>query len=176
VRERVAGVDIARASGVVGTRVPGEDRPGRRKRHVRAVRARSEAVIELGGYWRARPIQVVTLESAGGYWRIWFVLLEAAGLRVQLVSAGPVRGVPGRAKDRYEGRGGAGQADREGTAAAVVRAAVSDRRVRELTRLRASLVPGKSGYRARLEKLPERALIKISAVLSTLGTALPPGR
>jgi transposase len=44
------------------------------------------------------------------------------------------------------------------------------RRLRELTRLRADLVHDKSRYWARLEKLLERALIKISAVLSTLDT------
>jgi hypothetical protein len=44
------------------------------------------------------------------------------------------------------------------------------RRLRELTRLRASLVHDKSRYRARLEKLLERAQIKISAVLSALDT------
>ena len=44
------------------------------------------------------------------------------------------------------------------------------RRLRELTRLRAALVHDKSRYWARLEKLLERALIKISAVLSTLDT------
>jgi transposase len=35
VYERVAAIDIAKASGVVCTRVPDEDRPGRRKTHVR---------------------------------------------------------------------------------------------------------------------------------------------
>ena len=44
------------------------------------------------------------------------------------------------------------------------------RRLRELTRLRADLVRDKSRYWARLEKLLERAHIKISAVLSTLDT------
>ena len=44
------------------------------------------------------------------------------------------------------------------------------RRLRELTRLRTSLVHDKSRYWARLEKLLERAQIKISAVLSTLDT------
>jgi transposase len=44
------------------------------------------------------------------------------------------------------------------------------RRLREFTRLRAELVHEKSRYWARLEKLLERALIKISAVASTLDT------
>ena len=64
----------------------------------------------------------------------------------------------------------AGQADREGPAAALVRAAVEIRRLRELTRLRTDLVRERTRYWARLEKLLERALIKISAVLSKLTT------
>src|SRR5205814_8354497 len=69
--ERVAAIDVAKGSGVVCTRVPDEDRPGRRRSHVHTVPARSGAVIELGDYLRARQIQVVTLESTSDYWRIW---------------------------------------------------------------------------------------------------------
>ena len=69
--ERVAAIDVAKGSGVVCTRVPDEDRPGRRRTHVHTVAARANAVIELGDYLRARQIQVVTLESTSDYWRIW---------------------------------------------------------------------------------------------------------
>jgi len=44
------------------------------------------------------------------------------------------------------------------------------RRLREFTRLRADLVHERTRYWARLEKLLERALIKISAVVSSLDT------
>ena len=57
--ERVAAVDVAKGSGVVCTRVPDEDRPGRRKTHVHTVPARSGAVTELGDYLRARSILVI---------------------------------------------------------------------------------------------------------------------
>ena len=67
--ERVAAVDIAKESGVVCTRVPDEDRPGRRKAHVWTVQATSKAVIELGDYLRGRQVQVVTLESTSDYVR-----------------------------------------------------------------------------------------------------------
>ena len=96
--ERVAAVDVAKASGVACTRVPDEDRPGRRKTHVWTVTATVPAVTELADHLRARQIQVVTLESTSDYWRIWWVVLEAAGLKVQLVNARAVKNVPGRAK------------------------------------------------------------------------------
>jgi transposase len=40
----------------------------------------------------------VTVESTSDYWRIWYYLLESAGLAVQLVNARDVKNVPGRPK------------------------------------------------------------------------------
>jgi transposase len=168
--ERVAAVDIARASGVVCTRLPDEDRPGKRKTHLWTVQATAGAVIELGDYLRARQVQVVTLESASDYWRIWFVLLEAAGLTVQLVSARAVKNAPGRAKTDKKDAVWLAELTEKGMLQPSFVPPYAIRRLRELTRLRAELVHDKSRYWARLEKLLERALIKISAVLSTLDT------
>ena len=83
---------------MVCTRVPDEDRPGRRRTHVWTVKAIKQAVIELADHLRGLQIQIVTLESTSDYWRIWWVVLEAAGLKVQLVNARHVKNVPGRAK------------------------------------------------------------------------------
>jgi transposase len=63
-----------------------------------SVKAALGAVTELGDHLRCEGIQVVTLESTSEYRRIWYVALEAAGLRVQLVNARAVKNVPGRAK------------------------------------------------------------------------------
>ena len=54
VYQRVVAVDVAKASGVVRTRVPDADRPGRRKMHVWAVKATLGAVTELGDTCAAR--------------------------------------------------------------------------------------------------------------------------
>jgi hypothetical protein len=69
--ERVAAVDVAKASGVVCTRVPDEGRPGRRRTHVWTVTATVPAITELADHLRCHQIQVVTLESTSDYWRIW---------------------------------------------------------------------------------------------------------
>jgi transposase len=98
VYERVAAVDLAKASGVVCTRVPGDGPAGRRRMHVRTVNAALGALTELGDHLRCEGIEVVTLESTSAYWRIWHAVLESAGLRVQLVNARAVKNVPGRAK------------------------------------------------------------------------------
>jgi transposase len=168
--ERVAAVDVAKGSGVVCTRVPDEDRPGRRRTHVWTVAARSGAVIELGDHLRGLQIQVVTLESTSDYWRIWFVLLEAAGLKVQLVNARHAKNVPGRAKTDKKDAVWLAKLTEKGLLRPSFVPPPQIRRLREFTRLRADLVHERTRFWARLEKLLERALIKISDVASTLDT------
>jgi transposase len=168
--ERVAAIDVAKASGVVCTRVPDEDRPGRRTMHVWTVKATKRAIIELADHLRGQQIQVVTLESTSDYWRIWWVVLEAAGLKVQLVNARHVKNVPGRAKTDKKDAVWLAKLTERGLLQPSFVPPPQIRRLREFTRLRADLVHERTRYWARLEKLLERALIKISAVLSRLTT------
>ena len=101
VLQRVAAVDVAKKTGMVCTRVPHEARPGRRRTRVWEVAATTAAVLELGANLAGEQIEKVTLEATGDYWRIWFYLLESAGLDVQLVSARDVKNVPGRPKTSW---------------------------------------------------------------------------
>ena len=98
VHERVAAVDVAKDSGVVCTRLPHPARPGARRASVWTVKARMNAVRALGRQLRKDGIEIVTLESTSDYWRIWFFVLEACGLAVQLVNASQARNLPGRPK------------------------------------------------------------------------------
>jgi transposase len=168
--ERVAAIDVAKGSGVVCTRVPDEDKPGRRRMHVHTVAARVNAITELGDHLRGLQVQVVTLESTSDYWRIWFVILEAAGLKVQLVNARTVKNVPGRAKTDKNDAVWLARLTERGMLRPSFVPPPDIRRLREFTRLRATLVHDRARYWARLEKLLERALIKISDVASTLDT------
>ena len=72
VYERVAAVDVAKASGVVCMRTPDPARPGRYVNqiwdNVPATRAR---ITELGLELIRCQVQMVTLESTSDYWRIW---------------------------------------------------------------------------------------------------------
>ena len=69
--ERVAAVDVAKASGMVCTRVPHEVRPGKRRTRVWPVDATTNAILELGEHLAREGIEKVTLESTSDYWRIW---------------------------------------------------------------------------------------------------------
>jgi transposase len=72
VLERVAAVDVAKASGMVCTRVPHPSRPGKRRTLVREVGATTGAVLELADHLAGAGIEMVTLEATSVYWRIWF--------------------------------------------------------------------------------------------------------
>jgi exo-beta-1,3-glucanase (GH17 family) len=69
--ERVAAVDVAKASGVVCTRTPHPSRPGARRSTVWTVQATVPAVRQLAAQLAREGIQLVTLESTSDYWRIW---------------------------------------------------------------------------------------------------------
>ncbi|HEY5986816.1 MAG TPA: transposase [Streptosporangiaceae bacterium] len=95
---RVAAVDVAKASGMVCTRVPHQLRPGKRRTRVWQVAATTNAILELADHLAREGAEKVTLESTSDDWRIWFYLLESAGLDVQLVRAQDVKQAPGRPK------------------------------------------------------------------------------
>jgi transposase len=128
------------------------------------------AVTELGDHLRCEGIQVVTLESTSDYWRVWHAVLEAAGLKVQLVNARAVKNVPGRAKTDKKDAVWLAKLTERGMLRPSFVPPYDIRRLREYTRLRADLVHDRTRCWARLEKLLERALIKVSAVASSLAT------
>jgi transposase len=59
VLERVAAVDVAKSSGMVCTRVPHPDRPGKRRTTVREVSARTGAVLALAEDLAGEGIEMV---------------------------------------------------------------------------------------------------------------------
>jgi transposase len=170
VLRRVCGIDVGKASASVCVRVPPADGGKRRSSEVREVPATMNAVMELSESLVAKGIEKVTLESTGDYWRIWFYLLEAAGLSVQLVNARDVKNVPGRAKtDKLDSVWLAKLTERGMLRPSFV-PPPAIRELRDYTRMRADLVHDRTRYWQRLEKLLEDALIKISSVASSLNT------
>jgi transposase len=170
VHERVAAIDVAKDSGMVCTRLPHPARPGARQSTVWAVTARMNAIRALGAQLAADGIEVVTLESTSDYWRIWFFVLEEAGLAVQLVNAAQAKNLPGRPKtDRHDAMWLARLTEK-----GLLRASfVPPRAVRDLrdcTRMRTRLTQQRTACWQRLEKLLEGALIKLSSVASKLTT------
>jgi transposase len=168
--DRVAAVDVAKASGVVCTRRPHPSRPGARQAVVQEVPATMNAVAALAGQLAAAGIEKVTLESTSDYWRIWFYVLEAAGLDVQLVNASQSKNLPGRPKtDRLDAMWLARLTEMGLLRPSFVPPA-DIRALRHYTRARTRLTGDRTRCLNRMEKLLEDALIKVSSVASSLTT------
>jgi transposase len=168
--ERVAAVDVAKAAGVVCLRAPHPSRPGARQSTVWEVPATMNSVRGLGSQLVAAGVQKVTLESTSDYWRIWFYLLEDAGLEVQLVNASQAKHLPGRPKtDRLDAVWLARLTENGLLRPSFVPPAPI-RVLRRYTRARARATGDRTRCWQRLEKLLEDALIKVSAVASKLAT------
>jgi transposase len=134
------------------------------------VDATTNAILELGEHLAGEGIEKVTLESTSDYWRIWFYLLEAAGLDVQLVNARDIKNAPGRPKtDKLDAVWQAKLTERGMLRPSFVPPA-EIRQLRDYTRLRTDLTRERTRYWQRLEKLLEDSLIKVSAVASSLDT------
>lgn len=166
--ERVAAVDVAKAAGKVCVRLPAK--AGRRVSRVWDVPARTGAVAELGGQLIELGVEKVTVESTSDYWRIWYYLLEAAGLSVQLVNARDVKNVPGRPKTDKLDAVWLAKLTEKGLLRPSFVPPAEIRRLRDYTRLREDLTHERTRYWQRLEKLLEDALIKVSVVASRLDT------
>jgi transposase len=166
--ERVAAIDIAKASAVVCTRIPHDTVPGRRVQEVRTVRTDTASILDLGDHLRCLGIQRVVMEATGTYWKPFFQLLEGSGLQVWLVNARDVKNVPGRPKtDRLDAIWLAKLNERGMLRASFVPARPI-RELRDLTRTRAVFIHERTRHKQRVEKLLEDAQIKLSCAISDL--------
>ena len=164
--ERVAALDIGKATLVCCTRVPGEQ--GRRVQTVtehatmtRSLGLLADRLLELG-------VTRVVMEATSDYWKPPFYVLEAHGLQVWLVNAKDVKHLPGRPKtDLLDAVWLCKVAERQMIRPSFV-PPPPIRRLRDLTRYRVSLVAERTREKNRVEKLLEDAQIKLSAVVSDL--------
>jgi transposase len=170
VHERVAAIDVAKDSGVVCTRAPHPSRPGARQSTVWTVKARMNAIRSLGRQLAGEGIEIVTMESTSDYWRIWFFVLEACGLAVQLVNAAQAKNVPGRPKTDKLDAIWLARLTEKGLLRASFVPPRAIRDLRDYTRMRTRLTQERTRCWQRLEKLLEGALVKVSSVASKLTT------
>ena len=168
--ERVCAIDVAKASGMVCTRLPQGAAAARRVSRVWEVAATTRAITELADHLVAVGIEQVTVESTSDYWRIWFYLLEARGLDVQLVNARDVKNLPGRPKTDKLDAVWLAKLTEKGLLRPSFVPPAEIRVLRDYTRLRVDLTRERTRHWQRLEKLLEDALIKVSSVASKLDT------
>jgi transposase len=166
--ERVAGIDVAKASGMVCLRLPPGPGRSRRSSKVWEVSATVPGVMSLAAELKAARVQKVSMESTSDYWRVWFYILEEAGLDVQLVDSSQARNLPGRPKTDKADAAWIARLTEMGLLAPSFVPPAPIRVLRQYTRQRVRLVQDRTRYWQRLEKLLEDAMCKLSSVVSGL--------
>jgi transposase len=160
--ERVAGLDVHKASVKACVRVPGQD--GARHSETRTFRTTTAGLVLLRDWLASFQVTVVGMESTGVYWKPVYYLLED-DFECWLLNAHHLRNVPGRKTD---------VADAAWIAQLVEHGLVRPsfvppkpiRELRELTRYRKALIHERTREVQRLHKLLEDAGIKLGMVAS----------
>jgi transposase len=165
---RVAAIDVAKASGMVCTRVPHATKAGRRATTVWQVPSTTNAILELADQLVGEGIERVVVESTSDYWRPFVYVLEARGLVVWLVNAHDVKHLPGRPKTDKLDAVWLCKLNERGMLRPSFVPPAQIRRLRDYTRLRADLTADRSRHKQRLEKLLEDALIKLGTVATDI--------
>jgi transposase len=164
--ERVAALDLGKATLMACLRVPHEDRPGRCRQEIREYPTLSRALLELADWLRCERVGLVVMEATSDYWKPVFYLLEAEGFTCWLLNAKHVKNVPGRPKtDKLDAVWLAKVAERGMCSPSLVHPKPI-RQLRDLTRYRRSLIRERTREKQRVEKLLEDAQIKLSSVIS----------
>ena len=166
--QRIAALDIGKATLTCCIRVPGAGAGSRRVQEVtdyatmtRSLLLMVDRLLELG-------VTRVVMEATSDYWKPPFYLLEAHGFQTWLVNAKDVKHLPGRPKtDRLDAVWLCKVAERQMIRPSFVPPAPI-RRLRDLTRYRVALIADRTGEKNRVEKLLEDALIKLSVVASDI--------
>jgi transposase len=166
--QRVAALDIGKATLTCCIRVPGEGERGKRLQEVRTYSTMTRSLLVLAERLGELGVTRVVMEATSDYWKSPFYLLEAHGFEVWLVNARDVKHLPGRPKtDRLDAVWLCKVAERQMLRPSFV-PPPAIRRLRDLTRYRADLVGVRTAEKNRVEKLLEDAQIKLSVVAADI--------
>ena len=166
--ERVAGIDVAKGSAMVCLRLPPGPGKVRRTSRTWEVMARVPDIEALAAELKAARVERVSMESTSDYWRIWVVVLEGAGLDVQLVNSSQARNLPGRPKTDKADAQWIARLTEMGLLRGSFVPPPEIRALRQYTRQLVHLSQDRTRYWQRLEKLLESALCKLTSVVSGL--------
>jgi transposase len=166
--ERVAALDIGKATLTACVRVPHESRPGVRRQEVRTYSTVTPELLDLRDWLVCRGVTRVVMEATSSYWKPPFYLLEDDIAECWLVNARDVKNVPGRPKtDRLDSVWLAKLAERGMLRPSFI-PPPWQRELRDLCRYRRILVQERTREKQRAEKLLEDAQLKLSSVISDI--------
>jgi transposase len=162
--QRVAGLDVHKASVTACVRVPGA--AGRREEHTETFATTVPALLALADWLEAHAVTQVAMEATGVYWKpVWAILEDR--FECLLVNAREVKQVPGRKTDVSDAQ----WICRLAEAGLLRRSLVPPkpiRTLRNLTRYRKAQIRDRQREAGRLHKLMEDTGIKLDCVASDL--------
>lgn len=162
---RCAGVDVSKRDAKVCVRIQGSGRRATSS-EVTTWGSTTNQILALRDYLKAAGVEAVVIESTGAYWKPFYYLLEDE-LNLILVNAREAKTVPGRKTDVADA---AWLADlgAHGLVHASFVPPPPIRQLRDLTRLRTTVLRDRGREWQRLEKLLEDAQIKLSSIVTDL--------
>jgi len=164
--DRVAGLDVGKASVTVCVRTPG----ARRGRHqeTRTFKTTTGSLLVMRDWLISEGVTFAAMESTSTYWKPPFYCLEEV-MEVWLLNAAHMKAVPGRKTDVRDAEWIA-QLLEHGLLKPSFVPPPAVRQLRMLTRYRTQLQGDKTREIVRLELMLEDASIKLSTVASSLKT------
>lgn len=163
--ERVAGIDIGKAELKACVRVPGR-RPGTFRHEVRTFGTTTKSLLTLQDRLLEQQVTLVGMESTGQYWRGVYYLLETL-FTCWLINPQHIKKVPGHKSDVTDSMWIA-QLVQFGLVRASFVPPPPIRRLRDLTRLRTSLVHDRTQQVQRIHDVLEDSMIKLSIVATDI--------
>jgi transposase len=162
---RCAGLDVHKATVVGCARMPGA-RAGERGGEIRTFATTMRGLRELADWLRAHGVTHVAIESTGVYWRPVYAVLEGL-VELGLVNARSVKMVPGRKTDVKDCEWLAQLRE-----CGLVRGSFVPPRplrdLRDLTRLRKTLIRERGHHVNRIAKTLELANLKLGCVVTDI--------
>src|SRR4051795_13538307 len=164
--ERVAGLDIGKASLTACVRTPAARRS--RRSETRTFKTTTGSLRVMRDWLLENGVTIAAMESTSTYWKPPFYCLEEV-MEVWLLNAAHMKAVPGRKTDVRDAEWIA-QLLEHGLLRPSFVPPPDIRQLRMLTRYRVQLMGDRTREAIRLEMMLEDASIKLSAVASSLTT------
>jgi transposase len=163
--DRVAGLDVGKASLTACVRAPG---PRGRRSETRTFKTTVGSLQVMRDWLAASGVTIAAMESTSTYWKAPFYCLEEV-MEVWLLNAAHMKAVPGRKTDVKDAEWIA-QLLEHGLLRPSFVPPPDIRHLRMLTRYRVQLMGDRTRDVTRLGQMLEDASIKLSAVASSLST------
>ena len=166
--DRVAGIDIGKATVMVTIRVPGEARAKGRQQETREFGTTRRELLALADWLRCWQVERAGMEATSDYWKPVLFTLEQEGSGCLLCQASQVKALPGRPKTDKLDSVWLARITEQGSLAGSFVPPEEIRRLRTHTRYRRKLVQMRTAQKERCEKLLEDAHLKLSSVISDI--------